>query len=109
MFVRLVNVFLVYCCLSGECYPPKTLKEIVALIQHYFNVEFKHNWSVFCDQEFRESRYILDATMKKLAREGLVRPVKRAEVVSLSHMKVIFGIMGEFDISDFFLIAINFC
>ena len=94
MFVRLVNVFFSLLLsflnffifkVSGECYPPKTLKEIVALIQHYFNVEFKHNWSVFCDQEFRESRYILDATMKKLAREGLVRPVKRAEVVSLSH------------------------
>ena len=64
---------------NGERYPPATLKEIAALVQHYFNYE--HNWkfSLFLDLDFEESTKILDSQMKKSAALGLVKPKKKAE------------------------------
>ncbi len=70
---------------GGEKYPPRTLKEIIALIQHYFNMDLNRQISIFCDGEFAETRLILDATMKKLAEEGLVKPKKRANVITVGH------------------------
>lgn len=67
---------------NGERYPPKTLKEIACSIQHYFNNELDWNISLFVDSSFRSSRDVLDSQMKKSARMGLVKPRKRAEVIS---------------------------
>lgn len=68
---------------DGKQYPPRTLKEIVALIQHHFNYALNRNISIFNDPEFEDCRRILDATMKESAMNGNVRPVRRAEVVTV--------------------------
>jgi hypothetical protein len=70
---------------DGSHYPPRTVKEIVALIQHYYHHELKRNMSIFNDREFCESRLALDGTLKKLAQKGLVKPKKRAQAVSVEH------------------------
>jgi hypothetical protein len=67
---------------DGSKYPPRTMKEIIALFQHYLNKVMKMGVSIFTDPGFEESRQILDAAMKKSAREGNVKCVKRAQVIS---------------------------
>jgi hypothetical protein len=68
--------------LDGSPYPPRTVKEMVALVQHYYNVELGRRFSIFTDTAFQESRRVLDAMMKKLARDGLVVPTKRSGVIT---------------------------
>ena len=82
---------------SGEKYPPQTLKEMCALIQNHFNSVFALNISVFNDPEFRECREVLNSQMKKAAREGLVKPKKKAEVISKEDEEALWenGILGS--------------
>lgn len=81
---------------NGSKYPPRTLKEMVALVQHHFQYNLGRTWSIFLDPEFSGSRIILDATMKQLAREGLVRPTKKAEMIDLEHEQMLWtkGLLG---------------
>ena len=68
---------------NGDKYPPRTQKELVAGIQHYFNYSLDQNFSIFVDKEFKETREILDVCMKKSAAEGFTKPVKRAAAITL--------------------------
>jgi hypothetical protein len=63
---------------NGDRYPPQTLKELVAAIQHYFQNKLKIMVSIFKDKEFAETRAVIDAQMKISAAEGLVKIKKRA-------------------------------
>jgi hypothetical protein len=67
---------------DGELYPPRTLKEIGACLQHYVNYTLKKPASIFKDVVFLHTREALDASMKFSAREGKVKPRKRAAVVT---------------------------
>lgn len=67
---------------NGEQYPPRTLKEIAAAIQHYLNYTLGLAVSIFKDAEFLETRAALDAAMKKSASDGFVKPKKRAAAIS---------------------------
>lgn len=69
---------------NGEVYPPRTLKQIAAAIQHDLQHNKKLHVSIFLDREFIEARDALDAAMKHSAREGAVKPTKRASTVSYS-------------------------
>jgi len=68
---------------NGQEYPPRTLKEIVACIQHHLNYELKQPWSIFKDEAFMEAREILDAVMKRSARHGNVKEKKRTATISI--------------------------
>ena len=67
---------------DGTRYPPQTLKEIACAIQFHFNNTLKWNISIFKDKEFKRSRESLDSQMKKGASLGLVKPKKRADVIT---------------------------
>ena len=67
---------------DGTKYPPRTLKELTAMIQHFFQKEHKKNWSLFRDKEFQEFREVLDAEMRLSAREGNIKAPKRADTIS---------------------------
>ena len=69
---------------SGEMYPPETLKSIACMIQLYFRTKHEWSFSFFNDAEFKRSRNSLDAQMKKSAREGNVKPRKRALPITFS-------------------------
>ena len=49
---------------DGSKYPPRTLKEIAAAIQHHFQYNLRRKISIFNDEAFCGSREILDAEMK---------------------------------------------
>lgn len=68
---------------DGIRYPPRTLKEIFAGIQHHFNNVLMKPFSVFLDKEFVNCRSILDAEMKKSAQDGNVKVTKRAAAISI--------------------------
>lgn len=70
--------------INGEDYPPRTLKEIVACVQHHLNYKLKKPWSIFKDEAFMEARETLDAVMKESARKGNVKQRKRAAPIALS-------------------------
>ena len=82
---------------DGSKYPPKSLKEIFAMIQHYMNYDCKRNWSFFKDPEFSDARNQLDAEMRLSAVEGNARPPKRAENIPLSDEEDLWkkGIQGQ--------------
>jgi hypothetical protein len=67
---------------SGEFYPPRTLKEIAAGLQHHMNYHLKIPKSIFKDEEFLATRESLDAAMKLSAKQGCVKATKRAATVS---------------------------
>ena len=62
---------------------PRTLKELIAIIQHYFKNTLRKNWSIFNGREFQERMSILDAQMRRLASNGMTKSKKRAASVSL--------------------------
>jgi hypothetical protein len=70
---------------DGKRYPPATIKEIGACIQNHFVNKFNRNWSIFKDTVFSRTRKVLDAVMKASAKDGNVRPKKRAAPITLSH------------------------
>ena len=54
---------------NGDKYPPRTLKEITAVVQRHFCHDLSKPWSIFTDQQFHEFRLVLD-------REALFFPDK---------------------------------
>jgi hypothetical protein len=82
---------------KGDFYPPRTLKEIIAMIQHYFQNSLMRDWSIFNDKEFQETRNILDAQMKRLASKGIVKGKKRAAPISFDEEEELWskGILGD--------------
>lgn len=82
---------------KGEFYPPRTMKEIVAMIQHYFQNSLSRTWSIFVDKEFHETRNILDAQMKRVAALGTVKAKKRAASISFDDEEDLWqkGILGD--------------
>lgn len=83
--------------LDGSEFPPRSVKEIVALVQHFFNHELKKDWSIFKDIEFEEARVVLDAQMKHLGRVGAAKPTRRAKVVSIELEDSLWekGVLGQ--------------
>lgn len=67
---------------GGDLYPPRTLKELAAGLQHYINYTLKQPISIFKDACFLRTREALDASMKFSARQGTVKPTKRSGVVT---------------------------
>jgi hypothetical protein len=67
---------------NGVQYPPRTLKEIAACLQHHLNYSMKIAVSIFKDPKFCGTREALDAAMKKSAKSGTVKERKRAALVS---------------------------
>lgn len=55
---------------KGEFYSPRTLKEILSMIQYYFQSSLQREWSTFDDKEFRESSNILDAQIETASCKG---------------------------------------
>jgi hypothetical protein len=82
---------------DGSKFPPRTLKEIVAMLQHYCNNNLKRPWSFFKDSEFAEFRRVLDAEMKLSAREGNARPAKRSNIISFEDEEILWtsGALGS--------------
>ena len=66
---------------DGNLYPPRTLKEMAAALQHYVTYTLKKTISLFKDVEFSSSREALDSAMKKSAACGTVKPRKRAAFI----------------------------
>ena len=69
--------------ISGEEYPPKTVKEVVVGIQKWFNHNCNWEISVLNDREIKATRCLLDGTMKSLAKKGHVKPIRRTEVITV--------------------------
>lgn len=84
---------------NREKYPPQTLKEIVAMIQHFFNNTHKKSWSIFKDKAFLESRNILDAQMKSSARDGYLKPKRRASAIKYEEEEILWS-NGSFGYSN---------
>lgn len=68
--------------MDGNKYPPRTLKEIFAALQHYVNYSLKKKVSFFNDAEFLGLREALDAEMKLSASEGNVRMKRKSDAIS---------------------------
>ena len=62
--------------------PPCTLKSIAAMIQLYFREELNWEFSLFWDRDFQSAQKSLDAQMKKAAKAGVMKPIKRASPIS---------------------------
>lgn len=68
---------------DGSLYPPRTLKEMAAGMQHYMNYERGSiPISIFKDKEFANTRDSLDAAMKASAAAGTVKPKKQASGIT---------------------------
>jgi hypothetical protein len=69
---------------NGEPYPPRSLKNLVAMIQWFYNKRLNRQLSIFNDKAFHEARLVLDSQMKKGASQGLLKPKKQAVCISTS-------------------------
>lgn len=68
---------------NGEEYPPRTLKNLVAMIQWWFNNRLNRQMSIFNDKAFHDARRVLDCRMKKAAAKGLLKTKKKAVSISI--------------------------
>jgi hypothetical protein len=68
---------------SGERYPPKTLKAIFYMIQHFIQYECKRSISFFTSDIYKDARDVLDAEMRLSAQAGKVQPTKRAKQITI--------------------------
>lgn len=67
---------------NGELYPPRSLKNLVAMIQWWFNNTLSRPISIFMDKAFHEARSVLDSQMKKGAALGMVKCKKKAVCIT---------------------------
>jgi hypothetical protein len=84
---------------DGSKYPPRTLKEIAAAIQHHFQYNLRQNISIFNDQSFSGCREILDAEMKLSAAEGNVKRKRKSNSISFELEKDLWE-AGAFGVSN---------
>lgn len=84
---------------NSKKYPPRTLKELIAMVQHYFNNKLGRSWSIFLDKEFLETRKTLDGQMRKTAAEGGVSSKRKAGCITVEQEKSLWekGILGDSD------------
>ena len=68
---------------TGERYPPKTLKAIFYMIQHYIQYECKRSISFFTSDIYKDARDVLDAEMRLSAQAGKVQPTKKAKQITI--------------------------
>lgn len=82
---------------DGSAYPPRSLKEMTAAIQHFFNYQLKRDFSIWNHPDFHHTRLVLDGKMKQLAREGMVKTPRRAEVISTDMESQLWhsGVLGD--------------
>lgn len=84
---------------SGQRYPPRTLKALYYMIQHYMQYECGWTASLFKDKEFKEARDVLDAEMRLSAATGHVTVPRRARPLSNDDENALWenGILGSGD------------
>lgn len=66
---------------NGERYKSSSLKNVIAMIQHYYNSHFHKGWSFFQDKIFQRTRNSLDLAMKQSRAAGCDRIKKQAEAI----------------------------
>ena len=81
--------------IDGKEYPPKTIRELVIMVQMYLN-ERGIYWKLLEHQDFVNLRNVVDNTMKERHSIGL-GVCTSAEVISLQHENVLFetGVLGD--------------
>ena len=83
------------CKIDGNEFPPKTVREIIVMIQMYLH-ENSIYWKLLDQVEFISLRNVVDNTMKERHAMGLdVR--QSSDIISIRHEDVLFqkGILGE--------------
>ena len=82
---------------NGERYKSSSLKNMMAMIQHYYNTHFHKGWSLFQDKCFQRSRNSLDLAMKNSREAGCDRMKKQAEAVDEEHEEIFWakGLLGS--------------
>jgi hypothetical protein len=84
---------------NGDQYPPRTIKEIAACVQHFLNYQMKIPLSLFKDVQFMATREAMDAAMKKSAKDGFVKEKKRAALITWDEEETMWA-NGTFGISS---------
>lgn len=82
---------------KGERYKSSSLKNMIAMIQHYYNSYLHKGWSIFQDKNFQRTRNSLDLAMKQSRQAGCDRLKKQAEVVNEEHEEMFWkkGLLGS--------------
>jgi hypothetical protein len=82
---------------DGSPFPPKTLRQLVLLIQMYLNDHGHDNVRLLSDSRFKELQYTLDNTMKDRAEKGMGLHVKQAQVISIEKEEQLWvkGLLGS--------------
>ena len=70
---------------AGDRYKSATLKQMVAMIQHFYNKKLNKGWSIFKDQCFQSTRNSLDISMKQSREEGVDRRKRKASTIEREH------------------------
>lgn len=82
---------------NGERYPPGTLKNLVAMIQHFYVYSMKRQMSIWTDSEFASSRQALDAAMRETAKSGNLNGSQTAAPIPATEEATLWerGVLGE--------------
>jgi hypothetical protein len=85
--------------ISGEKYPPGTLKDLVSMIQHYYQYSMKMQVSIWTDDEFLMTRRALDAAMRETSREGNLNGVRSSVAIGSAEEQLLWDqdVLGDKD------------
>jgi len=81
---------------DGERYPPKTIYDIMTMLNFYLNNDLKKKINMFQDDIFKESVKAMNTAMKESARCGLVSGVLASRPISIEDENTLWeaGVLG---------------
>ncbi len=83
---------------NGDGYPPKTLYDVVIMIQLHLESHGKY-WELLDEKEFKNVRYTLDNVMKERVQKGIGVTVKKTSVLSYEDEEKLWrlGLLGRYN------------
>jgi hypothetical protein len=82
---------------NSERYPAKTLYDIFAMLNFYFQKNLQKKFSLFKDAEFFEARKCLEAAMKETTAKGVISGTNQSKAISYEEEDILWesGILGR--------------
>ena len=81
---------------DGERYPPKTIYDIMTMLNYYLNNDLGKTVNMFTDDRFKESLKAMNTSMKESSEAGLVSGIQKSSPISIEDEEILWkaGVLG---------------
>jgi len=81
---------------DGERYPPKTIYDIMTMLNYYLNNDLEKKVNLFSDDRFKETIKAMNTSMKESSEAGLVSGLQKSSPISVEDEEILWkaGVLG---------------